>query len=308
VKSVVKTLFRSSAPFCGNQIRQPRTNRHFLRGLTILEMLVSTTLLALIVLGLTLMFVQTQRAFKLGIKQSDVNDAGRTITDMISHDLSQVADAQNSNIINLYWQWIPINSLIQTVPSANGTLLLTNQLEEIYFLVHTNTTWMGVGYVVANQAPGVGSLYRYVNMTNTLPTIFTNSLFWPFSNAVASLTYTNNSNFSLIADGVIHLKIRCFDQNGNEPWIENFAENNLAFAAINYPLLPDPRFVGTPLQAPTNTLPNFIQLEVGVLEPETYQNARSMSGNPVVQSNFMVNAAGQTHIFRQQILVPGVLR
>jgi type II secretory pathway component PulJ len=275
-----------------------------LRGLTILEMLVSTTLLALIVLGLTLMFVQTQKAFKTGIKQTDVTDAGRTITDMIARDLSQVVDAGNSNIINLFWQWTPQNSLEQKVQSGNTTLLVSYQLQEIYCLVHTNTTWMGIGYVVASQAPGVGSLYRYVAMTNAVPSVFTNSLFWPFANAVTTQTFTNNSNFSLIADGVVHLVIRASDQYGNESSTETAAENGQAPAVIAYPLAPNPLFPNTL----TNTLPYSIQLEVGVLEPETYERAKSLSGVPTVQSNYMFEAAGQTHIFRQNILVPGVYR
>jgi len=45
------------------------------RALTILEMLVSTAMLAFIVLGLTAMLIQTQKAFKTGIKQTTVTDA-----------------------------------------------------------------------------------------------------------------------------------------------------------------------------------------------------------------------------------------
>jgi Flp pilus assembly protein TadG len=254
------------------------------------------------------MFVQTQKAFKTGIKQSDVTDAGRTITDMIARDLSQMADAKNSGITNLFWEWFPNNALIQKVQSGFTTLLITNQLEELYFLVHTNTTWMGIGYVVVNQAPGVGSLYRYVSATNSRPSIFTNNLFLPFILALENHNnFTNSSasligNFTLIADGVVHLRIRTFDQNGNEPWIESAAENGQILPLLTYPL------TGTIFQPVTNTLPNSVELEVGVLEPDTYLQAKSLLGNPTVQSNFMVNAAAQTHIFRQQILISGVQR
>jgi Flp pilus assembly protein TadG len=291
-------------------------DKRFQTGLTILEMLVSTTLLALIILGLTAMFVQTQKAFKTGIKQNDVTDAGRTITDMIARDLSQISDAQNPGITNLFWEWFPNNTLLQKVQSGFTTEYVTNQLEEIYFLVHTNTTWMGVGYVVINQAPGVGSLYRYLVMTNSTPQVFSNSLFYSqtgapmFWNVMTSANLaaevTNSPYFNLIADGVVHLRIRAYDQNGNEPWIENAAENaeNGFLPLISYPL------AGTNYLSVSNALPNLIELEVGVLEPDTYTQAKSLFTpvNPYVQSNFMFNAAGQTHIFRQQILVPGVER
>ena len=55
-------------------------------------MLVSTAMLSFIVLGLTAMFIQTQKAFKTGIKQTTITDAGRAIIDMIASDLSQMSD------------------------------------------------------------------------------------------------------------------------------------------------------------------------------------------------------------------------
>jgi len=67
--------------------------------LTILEMLVSTAMLSFIVLGLTAMFIQTQKAFKTGIKQTSVTDAGRAVIDMIASDLSQMADPHFTNFI-----------------------------------------------------------------------------------------------------------------------------------------------------------------------------------------------------------------
>ena len=69
------------------------------RALTILEMLVSTAMLAFIVLGLTAMFIQTQKVFKTGIKQTTVTDAGRTIIDMIASDLSQMSDPHFTNVV-----------------------------------------------------------------------------------------------------------------------------------------------------------------------------------------------------------------
>ncbi len=61
-------------------------------------MLVSTAMLAFIVLGLTAMFVQTQKVFKTGIKQTTVTDAGRAIIDMIASDLSQMSDPHFTNV------------------------------------------------------------------------------------------------------------------------------------------------------------------------------------------------------------------
>ena len=136
------------------------------RALTVLEMLVSTTCLVFIVIGLTAMFVETQRAFKAGVKQNTMTDAGQTIIDMMGADLAQASDAQNPFITNLYWGWAAMNtsSNYQDIPA---NVYRTNQLQEIFVLVHTNTQWVGVGYAVSNYAgTGAGTLYSYLASTN----------------------------------------------------------------------------------------------------------------------------------------------
>ena len=95
-------------------------------------------MLSFIVIGLTAVFVQTQRAFKTGIKATTITDAGRTIMDMVAADMRQMSDANNTNVMNLYWTWTENSTQYQ-----NGLPFRTNQIDEIYVLEHTNTTWMG---------------------------------------------------------------------------------------------------------------------------------------------------------------------
>ena len=125
-------------------------------------MLVSTAMLSFIVLGLTAVLIQTQKAFKTGIKATTVTDAGRTILDMISSDLSQMSDGQNTNVTNFCWTWAS-NNVAYTTGATPSQLnpARTNQLDAIYILQHTNTTWTGVGYAVQQIVAGVGTLYRY---------------------------------------------------------------------------------------------------------------------------------------------------
>jgi hypothetical protein len=288
----VRTSFTES-------IQRARRQR---KALTILEMLVSTAMLSFIVLGLTAVFIQTQRAFKTGLKQTTVNDAGRTVMDMIANDLRQMADAQNSGVTNLYWAWAATNQFIQT---NNGVPFRTNQVDEIYILERTNTAWMGVGYAVLNLAPGVGTLYRYEIVSNA-PSI-TNDLFWPFYNSTINQTFPGQPSnaWHRVADGVIHLKLRAFDQNGNEPWFEayygDYSVNNEAFA---YPAFysPGPNIV------PSNTLPNAVELELGILEPDTFAQARALSVNRTALINFLSTTAPKVDIFRQRISIPDVAR
>jgi hypothetical protein len=289
------------------------------RALTILEMLVSTAMLAFIVLGLTAMFIQTQKAFKTGIKQSDVTDAGRSIMDMIAADLSQMSDAHFTNVYNpynpgtnsvfptnMYWQWVPAYDLVQSNYSTNGVLAAfrTNQLEDIFAIVQTNATWLGIGYTVSNwftnsvggAFPGIGTLYRFVTNTSAPLTNY-NVLFTSFSNATTSGTFTNCHR---IADGVVHLKIYTFDASGNE--------NPYELSALNEPLQYPVVVTNSTnsLLYITNYLPHSIDIELGILEPEAFEHARALytSGAIAAASNYLANAAGQVEIFRQHIIIP----
>lgn len=287
---------KTSLPNRSSSVLQQRS------ALTILEMLVSTAMLSFIVLGLTAVFIQTQRAFKTGIKSTTVTDAGRTILDMISSDLSQMSDAQNTNVTNLYWSWSSNNIQYTTGTSGQLENFRTNQLDAIYVLEHTNTMWIGVGYAVQDVIPGVGTLYRY--QTNYDTPFITNGLFWPFLTSVQQQSFTNGAYWHRVADGVIDLKLRTFDQNGNEPYIESsyYPEGDYAAdAQMSYPLHLFPYlypFV-------SNTLPNAVDVEIGILEPEALARAQSIAGAPAALNNFMeTNSLTMTEIFRRRISIP----
>lgn len=270
-------------------------------------MLVSTAMLSFIVLGLTAMFVQTQKAFKTGIKASTITDAGRTITDMIAADMRQMSDGNNPGITNLYWSWTE-----NSMQSNNNLPFRTNQVDAIYLLEHTNTMWMGVGYAVQNLVPNsgstVGTLYRYE--TNfTAPYLLTNNLFWPFQEAVQTQNFTNAVNWHRVADGVISLKLFAYDQNGNEPGVEAYYGDWEPQGTYSYPLSSNrlPNTVDWEL----NTLPTAVDVELAILEPDALTRARAMAANPNLTpfKNFMsTNALTTMEIFRRRISIPVVAR
>jgi hypothetical protein len=276
------------------------------RGLTILEMLVSTALLAFIVVGLTAMFIQVQKAFKTGIKQTTVTDAGRTIIDMIAADLSQLSDTGFTNYyypgqanpptqVNLYWQWNPSMDLVQT----NDTVVRTNQLQDLFAMVETNGNWLGIGYTVSNwftnangAIPGVGTLYRYVAQTNGF--LDTNNTL--FSGFYAPLFTTN---FHRVADGVVHLKIYAFDSDGNEDTNEVLYDYPGSASTSTMFVYPTATF-------PTNRLPHSIDIELGMLEPETFEHVRALysSGATVAAQQLLTSSPNKVEIFRQHIIIP----
>jgi hypothetical protein len=305
------------------------------RALTILEMLVSTALLSFIVLGLTAMFVQTQKIFKTGIKQTTVTDAGRTIIDMMASDLSQMSDPHFANVYfptnvypnfpvggypnppTLYWSFVPGYDLVQSTNNNNGIPFpcRTNEVEDIFAMVQTNNTWVGIGYTVSNwftnsgggAIPGVGTLYRYV-ATTTAPLFPTNLLYANYINQVGYGTFTN-SLFHRIADGVVHLKIYAFDADGNEMYWEPYYDQIgqvYGFQKdtyLQYPVIVTNLTSGG---SQTNYLPHSIDIELGILEPEAFERARALytSGATNAAAIFLANAAGQVEIFRQHIIIP----
>lgn len=309
------------------------------RGLTILEMLVSTALLSFIVLGLTAMFIQTQRAFKMGLKQSSINDSGRAVVDMIAADLAQLSDphfvyATNTlpltnpfpfalaiSPVNAYPPPVLFWDYTVTLPqfftnTDNGNIITrSNEVEDIFATVQTNATWMGIGYSVSNwftnangnSIPGVGTLYRYVSTTNG-PIYNNNDPVWlGFYSNVFGGNY-NGTLFHRVADGVVHLKLYAYDANGNEMYWQpgyDAQTNNTIYpnptGTIFYLQYPYVQFIGSPVV----DLPSSIDIEVGVLEPEAFEHARALytAGAVNAASNYLATAAGQVDIYRQHIVI-----
>lgn len=251
-------------------------------------MLVATTLLVIIVLGLTAMFLQTQKAFRGGFMQSDVMESGRTVVDMMARDFEQMSDAKDANITNFFYGIRSGSYLAQN----SGTTTWTNYLTDMFALEHINSTWFGVGYAVSNaigaginsSQPIVGTLYRYAYQTNDAPTDNPCGIF------LNQATYFPSNNFSRIIDGVIHLRVRAFDSNGQE------ITNSFTSGVLELPY------------DQTNTpLPNSVELELGILEPQVMEQLRALGTNTVTQVNFLTNRIGSVHIFRQQIPVRAAL-
>src|SRR5438552_11787176 len=83
-----------------DQPRQP--SKAQVHGLTIMEMLVSISLLAVIILGLYAMFDMTQRAFMTGTRQVDIMEGGRAAMDLMVRDLAQASPCGVPSGVNFY--------------------------------------------------------------------------------------------------------------------------------------------------------------------------------------------------------------
>jgi hypothetical protein len=112
--------------------------------------------------------------------------------------------------------------------------------------------------------------------------------------------YFNNTNWHPVADGVIDLEIRVFDQYGNTANTNGAPLGGFYY----YPIISTNSF-----NAYTNVLPNNIELEFGILEPEAIAQARSLSVSPVALQNYLsTNAVPKMEVFRQRVTIAAASR
>lgn len=273
---------------------------------SLIEVLVVVALLSVIILGLVAMFTQTQRAYKLGTTQVDVLEGGRTITDMITRELSQMTASRVSNGVNFFASLAPAVPFTQELP-GNPAPGRTNLLEEMFFLTRENQTWTGIGYVVLTNhrgtanwerpMAGVGSLYRY---SGQLP--YGRSPGELFDGALTNAyTRTPFTNLNHIVDNVVHFKVRAYDANGN--WITNSFYTNTGVWPVN-----QAQFAAGEVEHygfSNNIVPASVELELGILEDRAAERARSID-NSGARGTFLAQQAGKVHLFRWRVPVRNV--
>jgi hypothetical protein len=96
-----------------------------------------------------------------------------------------------------------------------------------------------------------------------------------------------------VIDGVIHLTLLPYDDAGSPMKRTNGPRGFRVFdpnprTSYNYYFL-------------SNALPRFVELEMGILEPQILEQYKSMPPN--VASNFLARQAGRVHLFRQRIAI-----
>ena len=266
------------------------------RGLTLLEMMVAVALLLMIVTGLTMMFIQTQRAFKGGLGQVDVFESGRAAMEMITRDLEQMApsgDTANTNfILSLAY---PANTLTNLSVIANSTD--TNICRNFFVLSHA-ASWQGTSYKVIftnSSSFLVGTLYRHT--TANINRIHGNFLSTDFMSD--SLTYSNR-----VIDGVARFQVRVYSSSGKEI-IADQSDPRFDSSIFNSNFTNSPSLLV--LYFSNNELPGYLEVELGILEPQVVELL------PVFQTEqkrkeFVELNSSKIHIFRQQIPIRAVSR
>jgi prepilin-type N-terminal cleavage/methylation domain-containing protein len=285
-------------------------------GMTLIELMISMTLLTVIILGLYSMFDQTQKAMIRGSEQVDIQETARTAFRVILEELDQATASYKPGATNFYFG-----------PNTNAPFflkqgLIGNQerahfLQDFFFLTRETNQWKLIGYFVRANATvspslspntqpvfpdvararpadatawsaGVGSLYRYEHSVNYL-LADQNHLQTNFANfLVDDLTHSfhRNSmvtNVTKVADGIVHMRLKGFTNN------TLVAFGDLANNVANIFLTETNR-----------NIPSHIELEIGVLEPSTLQQARLIPSTFAV-SNYLYRASGNVLMLRARV-------
>jgi hypothetical protein len=267
-------------------------------GFSVLELLVSAGLLVVIMLGLLAMFYQTERAFRIGIAQTDILEGGRAAMELIVNDVREMRAAADVQ----HWPHSPSQpphvditnfavlsgypGVWQTLDPANSR---ENRLQSFYFLTRENNSWRGVRYDFdpAQADGGAGTLYRMDLIPGLMPPVLVNDPETISSQlSVNDYAATLGANYGRIVDGVVHLSVRAYDELGN-----------LSTNTFPYPD-PGPFYH----YAYTNRfLPAYVEVELGILEPKAVERYRGMTNLINMQTNYVAGQAKRVHLFRQRV-------
>lgn len=273
-----------------------------LLAFSLIEVMIATTLMSVIVLGLLVMFGQTQRAFRLGVTQVDVMEAGRAALEMMAREIEQATPCRmpagpvlGSRAVNLIVRTNGTPAFVQDLPGGNFTR--TNFQQDIIFLIRDGQRWKGVGYaILGNNA--VGTLSRTERNISVLD-LPPNDV-----STLGSFTARQIDNFRVqnlvtnsIMDGVVHLRFRLFDHLGRpiEPFLVGQAPYPNLLASVFYE-------AGGALERHiyySAALPAHVEIELGILERSAVERARALPSP--AQEQFLRNRANQVQIFRQRV-------
>lgn len=293
------------------------------RGFTLLEMLLVASMMTIIIYGLYSMFDQTQRALRNSGAQVDVQEAGRAALEIITREIEQMACGYGSNAPNVEATLTfpnpanTANTVIQSLPSGAKR---TNYLQQLFFLKNESGRINAGGFFVADRnnptnTTYLGTLYRFIPTYDPTPHVDTN---WLTKVQTQFNGRWTNAVFPLI-EGVVHLAWRTVSPNGfamiydgdtnQNAYYAGYQVLQLAYKQKKVPtLLISPRNVllqqtfvpqVTDFRFTSNALPAYVELELGLLEPQAWEKVKAMPNPTVIK--YLDAHAGQVHLFRKRI-------
>ena len=269
-----------------SQLRSHERSDVELRGFSLVEILVAVALLSVIMFGLLAMFYQTQRAFKIGSTQVDVAETGRATMQILTSELKQMMPSADPAIPGVFTS----NRFTQPLPQwrSFSPVPQDNYLKDIFFFIRQNDQLIARGYFIepvawANNIGGPGVLHQFEYITNAhAPTAY--------DDALREFLNPGERSIRPLTDRVIHLNLFAFDALGY-PYLGNF------FLSTNR----------GEIDFRTNIMPAFVEVELGILEPKTYDRYRTRAASdPSGAINYLTNRVEQVHVFRQRLPIRNV--
>jgi type II secretory pathway pseudopilin PulG len=274
---------------------------------SLIEIMLAVGLMGVIIFALYGMFHYTQKALRSNVAQVDTLEGGRAAIELVTRDLALMSPSRLAGGTNLLVALSGYPPVLQSLVVTNG--LRTNVLAEVYFLSRVNADIVATAYRVISATNGVGTLARfYTNLPKA-------ALGWSNAVVVGPNRTTNlvdlvlarpAADFVPLADGVIHFRLRTYDQEGfpmewqTAPRYTNLFRYTNVYLGTNLFLRRDP-FVGTETRSAfvSNLLPAYVEVELGVLEPNTINQMQAIPTNLI--SGFLGRHAGQVHLFRERV-------
>ncbi|MGB0581755.1 MAG: PilW family protein [Limisphaerales bacterium] len=269
------------------------TNSRRERALTVIELMVSVTLMSFIILALYQMFAKTQEQMRRAINQVDTLESGRAVMKQIQRDLGLAAYPEDeSTNITFYWSldWSTNQGIwgMNMVSPVNPAISNRNQYDRMFLTTFNHsfaqTNWGGVGYHIgsphdpwAQPTNGFGTLYRFNFNTNFfLPAIGN------------TFRFSSSTNFmSRLIDNVVHFRVRPFPTTSVV----------LGGPSGNYL-----DSVNAQMFCYTNqALPRMVEVELGYLDQESASQALAFE-NAQTARNYLAQRPERVTFFR--FLVP----
>jgi prepilin-type N-terminal cleavage/methylation domain-containing protein len=270
------------------------------RAFSLIEIMVAVTLLTVITVGLLAMFYHTQRAFKIGTSQVDVLEGGRAALRIIALDLQEMYPSRDNNVTNFHA--MPSSGARISMPLPDNQVM-NNLIQDVAFLTRRGNEWFATAYRV-DHANGAGTLYRAVVRTD-LALIRTNQTLTPtnqllaVSNAFARVTQrfvapysiTNTPpdsgvTFDRIADGIVHFRMHAYNDRGIR------LNTNSAMFPNGFE-----RFWFT------NWVPEYIEVELGFLDPKGMTQFRAREGVSDNARRYLEGQGYRTHVFHERVQI-----
>jgi len=215
----------------------------------------------------------------------------------------------------------------------------TNYLHNIFFYNNKTNAWQGIGYRVINVTNGVGSLQRFETnqfgfkpISNRLAFAFINETrtnltyhhvadgvihltFVPYDSQGRRLGWDTTNGLSSLNTGGEFSNYKIARRRSDGALITgqsdvasgfNAGTNSVNMTTVEltegYPQLDrNQQYTGT-FNFRSNALPSYIEMELGMLEPETMEQFYTMlADNNPNATNFLARQITKVHLFRQRI-------